>query len=68
VRTDLGRRRCCTQYRTALDEGVDMSMISKFRRSSTSSRNRRTSRELARALRSAPTRASREELFLLQNR
>ena len=45
-----------------------MSMISKFRRSSTSSRNRRTSRERARALRSAPTRASREELFLLQNR
>ena len=53
-------------YRTALDEGVDMSMISKFRNRSNSSK--RTSRDLARALRAAPTRASREELLLLQNR
>ena len=53
------------QYCTAFDEGVDMSMISKFRRTSTS---KRTSRDIARALRSAPTRASREELLLLQNR
>ena len=44
-----------------------MSMISKFRNRSTNSA-KRTSRDLARALRSAPTRASREELLLLQNR
>ena len=44
-----------------------MSMISKFRNRSHSS-NRRASRDIARALRSAPTRATREELLLLQNR
>ena len=44
-----------------------MSKIIPFRRRSTSSR-KRTSVEIARALRSAPTRASREELLLLQNR
>ncbi len=44
-----------------------MSMISKIRgRSSNSSK--RTSSDIARALRSAPTRSSREELLLLQNR
>ena len=54
-------------YCTGDDEGVDMSMISKFRHRSNTS-NKRTSRDLARALRSAPTRASIEELQLLQNR
>jgi len=44
-----------------------MSMISKFRSRAHNSR-KRTSRELARALRTAPTPASREELRLLQNR
>ena len=44
-----------------------MSMISKFRSRSQSS-DKRASREIARALRSAPTRATREELHLLQNR
>ena len=44
-----------------------MSMISKFRSRGTSSR-RRTRLDLARALRSAPTPASREEILLLQNR
>ena len=44
-----------------------MSMISKFRSRSASS-NKRVSRDIARALRSAPTRATREELLLLQNR
>jgi hypothetical protein len=44
-----------------------MSMISKIRNRSAASR-KRTSRDIARALRSAPTRASREELLLLQNR
>ena len=43
-----------------------MSIIGKFRRPSSS--RRRTSLELARALRTAPTRASREEILLLQNR
>ncbi len=44
-----------------------MSMISKLRSRSTTTR-RRTRLDLARALRSAPTQASREELWLLQNR
>ena len=44
-----------------------MSIIGTFR-SRTRNSNKRTSREIARALRSAPTRASREELLLLQNR
>ena len=49
-----------------IDEGVDMSIIGKLRRPQDT--RKRTSRELARALRTAPTRASREELLLLQNR
>ena len=50
-----------------VDEGVDMSILGRFRRPSGS--RRRTSQELARALRTAPTRASRDEiLLLLQNR
>lgn len=44
-----------------------MSMISKIRNRSANS-SKRTSRDLARALRAAPTRGSREELLLLQNR
>ena len=44
-----------------------MSMISKFRHRTANSQ-KRTTRDLARALRTAPTRASREELLLLQNR
>lgn len=44
-----------------------MSMITKFRSRSSLS-TKRTSRDLARALRSAPTPASREEILLLQNR
>lgn len=44
-----------------------MTMISRFRNRPGSS-SKRTSRDLARALRTAPTRASREELLLLQNR
>ena len=44
-----------------------MSMITKIRNRSHNS-NKRTSREIARALRTAPTRSSREELLLLQNR
>lgn len=44
-----------------------MSMMSKIR-SRSHSASRRTSRDIARALRTAPTRASREELLLLQNR
>lgn len=44
-----------------------MSILTKFRRPSSSSR-RRTSLEIARALRTAPTRATREEILLLQNR
>ncbi len=44
-----------------------MSILGKLRRPHTPNR-RRTSMELARALRTAPTRASREELLLLQNR
>lgn len=43
-----------------------MSILGKFRRPSDS--RRRTSQELARALRTAPTRATREEILLLQNR
>ena len=43
-----------------------MSIIGKLRRPTDA--RKRTSRELARALRTAPTRASREELLLLQNR
>jgi len=43
-----------------------MSILGKLRRPHTT--NKRTSRELARALRAAPTRASREELLLLRNR
>jgi hypothetical protein len=43
-----------------------MSIIGKLRRPSDN--RKRTSRELARALRTAPTRATREELLLLQNR
>jgi hypothetical protein len=43
-----------------------MSIMTKFRRPSDS--RRRTTRELARALRTAPTRATREEILLLQNR
>jgi len=49
-----------------IDEGVDMSILGKLRRPHNS--RKRTSRELARALRTAPTRASREELLLLSNR
>ena len=44
-----------------------MSMISKLRHRSTAT-DKRTRREISRALRDAPTRASREELLLLQNR
>jgi hypothetical protein len=54
-------------HRHAIDEGVDMSMFSRFR-NRTAAAQKRTSRDLARALRTAPTRASREELLLLQNR
>lgn len=43
-----------------------MSILGKLRRPH-DNRNR-TRRELARALRTAPTRATREELLLLQNR
>jgi hypothetical protein len=43
-----------------------MSILGKLR--SPQSTRKRTTRELARALRTAPTRASREELLLLQNR
>lgn len=50
-----------------IDEGVDMSILGKLRRPHDTTR-KRTSLELARALRTAPTRASREELLLLQNR
>jgi hypothetical protein len=49
-----------------IDEGVDMSILGKIRRPQ--GNRKRTSLELARALRTAPTRASREELLLLQNR
>ena len=44
-----------------------MSILKRVRTRPQTSR-KRTSRELARALRSAPTRATREELLLLQNR
>ena len=44
-----------------------MSILGTFR-TRTRTSDKRASRELARALRSAPTRASREELLLLQNR
>lgn len=55
-----------------IDEGVDMSILGKLRTTrSHSTRStgtgRRTSRDLARALASAPTRSSREELLQLQN-
>ena len=43
-----------------------MSILGKIRRPQ--GNRKRTSLELARALRTAPTRASREELLLLQNR
>ncbi len=43
-----------------------MSILGKLRRSHDP--RKRTRLELARALRTAPTRASREELLLLQNR
>ena len=43
-----------------------MSILGKLRHPR--STRKRTSLELARALRTAPTRASREELLLLQNR
>ena len=43
-----------------------MSILGKLRRPNHN--RKRTSLELARALRTAPTRASREELLLLQNR
>jgi hypothetical protein len=55
-----------TTYAAPIDEGVDMSILGKLRRSHDP--RKRTSLELARALRTAPTRASREELLLLQNR
>lgn len=45
-----------------------MTMISKLRSRSGTPSSKRTSRELARALRAAPTRSSREEILLLQNR
>lgn len=45
-----------------------MSMISTFRNRPRSTSRKRTSTALARALRNAPTRASREELLLLANR
>ena len=44
-----------------------MSILGKLRRPHDPTR-KRTSVELARALRTAPTRASREELLLLENR
>ena len=44
-----------------------MSILGTFRNRTRNS-SKRTRRDLARALRSAPTRASREELLLLQNR
>ena len=44
-----------------------MSIVSKIRNRS-HSKDRRTRKELDRALRMAPTRASREELLLLSNR
>ena len=44
-----------------------MSILGTFRNRTRNS-NKRTSRDIARALRTAPTRASREELLLLQNR
>ena len=44
-----------------------MKLVSKLRHRSTTN-PARGHRELARALRSAPTQASREELYLLQNR
>ena len=44
-----------------------MSMINRFRSRARSSA-RRTSTELTRALRSAPTPASRDEILQLQNR
>lgn len=53
-------------YTAPIDEGVDMSILGKLRRPHDN--RKRTSLELARALRTAPTRASREELLLLQNR
>lgn len=49
------------------DEGVDMSMLRKLPHRSKISPSR-TRRELARALASAPTMATREELYVLQNR
>ena len=51
---------------TTIDEGVDMSILKKFRTSRRADA-RRGSRALARALASAPTRSSREELLQLQN-
>ena len=52
-------------YATPLDEGVDtMSIVRKIKRNRRPSSGRR---EFARALASAPTQASREELLLLQN-
>lgn len=51
-----------TGVSATIDEGVDMSIVRKFKNSSTRSR-----RSLARAIDRAPTRSSREELLLLQN-
>jgi hypothetical protein len=46
-----------------------MSILSTMKsRRSTRTSSDRARREIARALRSAPTQASREELYLLQNR
>jgi hypothetical protein len=50
----------------AIDEGVDMSIVRKFR-TTRSTAARRGSSALARALASAPTPASRDELLQLQN-
>ena len=54
-------------HRHGIDEGVDMSILTKFR-NRTGASQKRMARDLAHALRTAPTRASREELLLLQNR
>lgn len=45
-----------------------MSKLRTFTHRTTKTSPSRTRRELARALNSAPTMASREELYLLQNR
>lgn len=55
-----------TEVSTTIDEGVDMSILRKLRTTSAHA-SKRTSRDLARALASAPTRSSREELLNLQN-